>query len=303
MKYLYTITIGIVCIFHACDAFVYRMVLWKDDKNNTIITLSDEHLDTLSGTTSFKQRKEMIDLAKQIKAYGIFEDASWYTGNNPEIIKSLKYERISASVSQKMGWLVPSWLEDRTPLFPDSPLQDITTYAKKEGINCESIEFRHTVRAAEGGYKISGHETYEEITSKIKEIQEYQDGEAMKKIYDFLLKLHFKSYQASVDLLKHRTENPMSIVPAEQQHLLNADRLIDIEVLHALYKQLEAGKKTFMIYIGGNHLIRIKYGLRMMGFEEKRSIGEERPSFSEELTRTAIRQPFDIIKTYEALIK
>jgi len=309
MKKLYKIVIVLLFVINTCNAVVYKMDLWKDDKGNTVILLSDWHSDTLSVTTTFRQKREIIDLANHIHAYGIFEDVGWYTGNSPEIIQALKKTRRLAYLGQKIGWLIPSWIENNVNVQTASPLFDITVQAKNAGVECESIEFRYAGLWAKLGYNISVHDIYQELTSKIKEIQEYQNGQKMKAIYDGYLEIYFNINQKFLDILKQEAQNPqatLASLPDDQQYRIEtyAHSLVDIEILHALHRQLDTGKKTFLIYAGRDHINSIElYGLKLMGFEQKASIGQDvvGQQLSDQQERELIKKALNISEVYKEL--
>ncbi|MFI5333300.1 MAG: hypothetical protein ACHQVS_04330, partial [Candidatus Babeliales bacterium] len=189
-----SIVLSLVLCNVPISAFVYRMGLWEDDKHNIIITLSDWHSDTLSFSTTLRQKREIIELAKKLNAYGIFEDAGWYTGKNPEILKAIKWTQNLEYYGLKVTSLTPAWIENRMPLQQGSALFDITNSAKQYGVDCESIEFRQASRWAHDGYKISLRDIYQELAFKAQEIEEYQDGDHMKDIYNFILKFYSTHY-------------------------------------------------------------------------------------------------------------
>lgn len=331
MKNLHKLASIILLFINTSNAFVYKMELWQDEQNNSITTLSDWHQDTLGAETTFRQKKEIIDLAKQINAYGIFEDVGWYAGKNPEILKALKNTRRLAYAGQKIGKFVPAWVENKVDIQVASPLFDITEDAKKQGVDCQSIEFRYAALWAILGYKISIQDISQEISAKIKEIQDYQDGPQMKEIYNFMLESYFKNNQDFLNTLKQYAQNPknqLASLPADKRDRVEitydpiknvethnhydrmndyAHGILDIEILHALAQQLKAGKKMFIVYAGGDHIENIgRYGLPQMGFKLKKTIGSDAKDFhlySKEQMRVEIRNALDIKKTYDQLIK
>lgn len=268
-------------------AVVTGMELWGDNKNNTIITLADWHIDTLSVVTTFRQKKEIITLAKEINAYGIFEDVGWYDGNHPEILRALQWTRMLAYVGSTVGWLIPSCVENYFGIQTASPLFDLTCEAKKELVDCESVEFRYAGGWALLGYKIPLHDIYAEVTAKIQAIEKYADGDAMAKIYNTKLNSYLKSNKSSSDFFDY------------------CCTLLDITILHALYNRIKEGKKTFIVYAGAAHIQAINYDLEAMDFTLKAAIGYsdafgQQPS--DEQARLMIKNALEIPEAYRQLI-
>lgn len=320
MKKFFSFFIILSTLFIDCNAIVYQMELWKDDKENTIITLSDFHADTISCTTTFRQKQEIIDLAKELNAHCIFEDHGHYQGTNPHIIKELSNISYVMSFIKKTGWMIPSWVEKISFLYDGmSPLFNLTTEAQSQGVQAESAEFRYANGCAfyatvssfcYPGYKITLEEAYKELTSKITDIDTYkdQDGPVMKKIYDFSLSLFNEFDQKNFNILKEFSINPKNTItslPEKNQSILveTGIKLLDIEIFHRLYTQLKSGKKTFIIYAGGGHIEIMNYGFICMGFNKKGKKGKEESSFftSEKETREAIQQSLNIPEAYKDL--
>jgi hypothetical protein len=285
------------------------MELWQNADNQTIIALSDLHQDSISSTVTFRHKEEVLALAKKLNAYSIFEDIGWYSGNNKEILTALELTRRDAWFIGKVGWLIPSCIENVCSIKTASPLFDITRQAKAQGIDCESIEFRFAGQWGFAGYKIPIREILKEVQAKIEQISHYNDGGSTQEVIDSLMSMYFERNQDLLEYLEQFSANEtLYSLPQEKifRMIDYAQILIDIEIIHALHKQLELGRQNLIVYAGGDHIADLHDALVYMGFELKASQGSiiknEFIDYSDAQIRELIENALSIPKAYDQLL-